>query len=95
MFSVTAGSAIKRTRVASWILLAMTASAGPWRTRAGSIGAFGWSGAASSYYTIDPKQHLIAILLMQHLPREQTISGMPALPKISAKFYDLMYQSLR
>ncbi len=65
------------------------------RDRAGSIGAYGWSGAASTYYTIDPRERLIAILLMQHLPREQTMSGMPDLPKITATFYDLVYQSLR
>ena len=65
------------------------------RGRAGSVGAFGWSGAASTYYTIDPSRRLIAILLMQHLPRDPP-SGQADrnLPKRSATFYDLVYQSL-
>lgn len=60
------------------------------RDRRGSIGSFGWSGAASTYYTIDPQRHLIALLLMQHLPSE----GMKNLPKISARFYDLVHEAL-
>ena len=61
------------------------------RGRLSSIGAFGWSGAASTYFTIDPAEQLIAILLMQHLPRDDV----PDLPKLSAKFYNLVYQALR
>jgi CubicO group peptidase (beta-lactamase class C family) len=34
----------------------------------GSVGAFGWSGAASTTVQIDPKERLVAILLMQHMP---------------------------
>jgi CubicO group peptidase (beta-lactamase class C family) len=60
------------------------------RGRPGSLGQFGWSGAASTYFTIDPKEDLIAILLMQHLPRD----GRPDLPRISSRFYDLVYQAL-
>ena len=60
------------------------------RGRLGSPGQFGWSGAASTYYTIDPQEQLIAILLMQHLPRED----MHDLPRISANFYNLVYQAL-
>ncbi len=60
------------------------------RDRRGSIGSFGWSGAASTYYTIDPQRHLIALLLMQHLPSED----MKNLPKISARFYDLVHEAL-
>jgi CubicO group peptidase (beta-lactamase class C family) len=56
----------------------------------GSVGQFGWSGAASTYYTIDPKQQLVAILLLQHLP--QDLPGDP--PKISTTFYNLVYRSL-
>jgi CubicO group peptidase (beta-lactamase class C family) len=37
------------------------------RGRPGSLGQFGWFGAASTYYVIDPKERLIALLLMQHL----------------------------
>jgi CubicO group peptidase (beta-lactamase class C family) len=60
------------------------------RGRLGSVGQFGWSGAAATYYTIDRKEGLIAMLLMQHLPQ-----GLPEdPPKISATFYNLVYQSL-
>lgn len=60
------------------------------RGRPGSVGQFGWAGAASTYYTIDRQEQLIAILMMQHLPQ-----GLPRdPPKISFKFYNLVYQSL-
>ena len=39
------------------------------RGRLCSVGQFGWTGAATTWYTIDPREHLVAILLMQHLPR--------------------------
>lgn len=61
------------------------------RNRLGSIGAFGWSGAASTYFTIDPKEEMIAILLMQHLPRDDGAD----LPKLATPFYNLVYQALR
>lgn len=60
------------------------------RGRPGSVGQFGWSGAGSTYYTIDPEEKLIAMLLMQHL--SQDLPKDP--PKISVKFYNLVYQSL-
>jgi CubicO group peptidase (beta-lactamase class C family) len=60
------------------------------RDRLGSIGAFGWSGAGSTYYTIDRKENLIAMLLMQHLPQ-----GLPKdPPKLSASFFTTVYQAL-
>ncbi|MBM2854855.1 MAG: beta-lactamase [Steroidobacteraceae bacterium] len=60
------------------------------RGRPGSMGQFGWSGAASTYYSIDPREGLIAMLLIQHLPQ-----GLPRdPPKISATFYNLVYQAL-
>jgi CubicO group peptidase (beta-lactamase class C family) len=61
------------------------------RGQLGSPGQFGWSGAASTYYTIDPHEHLLAILMLQHLPRED---GGRDLPRISRNFYDLVYQAL-
>jgi len=60
------------------------------RGRLGSPGSFGWSGAASTYYSIDPKEQMVAILLLQHLPAEQG----PDLPKTSTRFYNLVYQAL-
>lgn len=53
-------------------------------------GQFGWSGAASTYYTVDRSDRLIAILMMQHLPQ-----GLPRDPqKISGKFYNRVHQAL-
>lgn len=60
------------------------------RRRAGSVGAFGWSGAASTTFMLDREKRLIAILLMQHLPNGQAND----LPRIAVKFYDLVYQTL-
>ena len=60
------------------------------RGRLGSVGQFGWSGAGSTYFTIDRSENLIAILLMQHLP--QGLAKDP--PKISGKFYNFVYQAL-
>ena len=58
--------------------------------RLGSVGAFGWLGAASTYYSIDRQEQLIAILLLQHLPRD----GPGDLPKLQTRFYNLVYQAL-
>ncbi|HTU99725.1 MAG TPA: serine hydrolase domain-containing protein [Luteitalea sp.] len=38
---------------------------------AGSIGEFGWSGAATTYVSIDPQEQLVSILLTQHFPGNQ------------------------
>jgi len=61
------------------------------RGQPGSPGQFGWSGAASTSYTIDPKEKLVAILMLQHLPRED---GGKDLPRIARNFYGLVYQAL-
>jgi CubicO group peptidase (beta-lactamase class C family) len=61
------------------------------RGELGSDGQYGWSGAASTYYTIDPKEHLVAVLMLQHLPRDD---GSRDLPHLSRNFYDLVYQTL-
>jgi CubicO group peptidase (beta-lactamase class C family) len=60
------------------------------RGRLGSVGAFGWSGAASTYFTIDRQERLIAILLLQHLPDGQAHD----LPRLATPFYNLVYQAL-
>ena len=62
------------------------------RGQLGSPGQFGWTGAASTYYSIDPHEHLLAILMLQHLPRDD---GGRDLPRISRNFYDLVYQALQ
>ena len=58
--------------------------------RLGSVGQFGWSGAASTYFSIDPQERTISILLLQHLPNDATND----LPRISTQFYNLVHQAL-
>jgi CubicO group peptidase (beta-lactamase class C family) len=38
---------------------------------AGSVGAFGWDGAATTNVQMDPKERTVAILLFQHIPFNQ------------------------
>lgn len=60
------------------------------RGQLGSVGQFGWSGAAATWFMIDPREQLVAILLMQHLPR-----GLPHdPPRLGRPFNDLVYQAL-
>jgi CubicO group peptidase (beta-lactamase class C family) len=40
-------------------------------TLLGSEGAFGWDGAATTHVTIDPKERLVALILLQHVPFNQ------------------------
>ncbi|MDQ6618247.1 MAG: beta-lactamase family protein [Pseudomonadota bacterium] len=62
----------------------------PGRERPGSVGAFGWSGAAGTYYMADGRERMCSILLTQHLAQ-----GLPHdPPKLSSTFYNLVYQSL-
>lgn len=61
------------------------------RGRLSSAGAYGWSGSASTYFTVDPRERMIAMLLMQHLPRDGTPGE---LPKHGVAFYNLVYQAL-
>lgn len=58
--------------------------------RLGPAGQFGWSGAASTYFSIDPQQRMISILLLQHLPNDAAND----LPRISTRFYNLAHQAL-
>jgi CubicO group peptidase (beta-lactamase class C family) len=60
------------------------------RGRLGSEGAFGWPGAATTYFTVDPRERLVAILLMQHVPRG--LAADP--PRPTAAFHNLVYQAL-
>lgn len=61
------------------------------RGRLGSAGQFGWSGASSTYYTIDPAEDLVAILMLQYLPA----GGAHDLPKLQHRYYNLVYQALQ
>lgn len=58
------------------------------RGRLGAAGQVGWSGAASTYFTIDPSRGIVAILLAQHLPRD--VAGDP--PRLATPFYNLVQQ---
>ena len=60
------------------------------RGQLGSVGQFGWSGAAATWFTVDPKEQLIAILMMQHLPRGLLRDP----PRLGKPFNDLVYQAL-
>ena len=59
------------------------------RGQPGSVGQYGWSGAAATWYTIDPTEGLVAILMMQHLPR-----GPRDPPRLGRPFNNLVYQAL-
>ena len=37
----------------------------------GSVGQYGWNGAATTYFSADPKERTIAILLVQHMPFDE------------------------
>lgn len=62
------------------------------RDRPGARGQFGWSGAASTTYAIDPQQRLIAIALLQHLPHGEARRD---LPRIGNDFYRQVYRALK
>jgi CubicO group peptidase (beta-lactamase class C family) len=34
------------------------------------VGQFGWAGAASTWFRIDPREKLAAAVFMQHLPMD-------------------------
>ena len=53
---------------------------------AGSVGAFGWSGAASTHFWVDPKEELIGLIL----PQFQPILYYP----FAAQFNALAYQAI-
>jgi CubicO group peptidase (beta-lactamase class C family) len=52
----------------------------------GSVGNYGWSGAANTHFWIDPKEELIAILMLQFMP----IDTYPVI----ADFHTLAYQAM-
>jgi len=37
----------------------------------GSVGQFGWTGAASTYVSIDPQEQMVTLLFAQHMPHNQ------------------------
>lgn len=51
----------------------------------GSKGTFGWPGAASTWVDIDPKDDLVALLMVQYLPRDLAFDS---------EFHTLVYQAI-
>jgi CubicO group peptidase (beta-lactamase class C family) len=49
----------------------------------GSPGQYGWSGAATTYFNIDPKENTVALLFMQHFPFNED----DVFARVSAIFY--------
>ena len=39
----------------------------------GSVGDFGWDGAASTFFRIDPKKNLVLLLMTQRMPADLEI----------------------
>jgi len=37
----------------------------------GSLGEFGWSGAATTHARLDPKERLVTLVFAQHFPHDQ------------------------
>lgn len=60
------------------------------RGRLGSVGQFGWTGARSTWFTVDRQERLVAVLMLQHLP--QPVVGDPARPAVRVS--NLLYQAL-
>jgi len=52
---------------------------------AGSVGEFGWDGAHSTYFWVDPNEALYGLLMMQHNPNY---------PTLHQRFKQLTYQAL-
>lgn len=52
------------------------------RVGGGGRGAYGWSGAASTSFQIDPESGVVVIVLMQHLPRGDLPAGIADLPRL-------------
>lgn len=53
---------------------------------AGSVGEFGWGGAFSTYFWIDPKEALYGVLMTQYLPNNSY--------PVNPRFKQLTYQAL-
>ena len=56
--------------------------------RAGAPGQVGWTGAASTYFVVDPATQTIGLLLLQHLPNGRSDD----LPRVANAFYNHVQQ---
>lgn len=50
-----------------------------------SPGAFGWSGAATTHFIVDPEEELVAVLMMQKAPYDQ---------RMISEFQTMVYQAI-
>jgi CubicO group peptidase (beta-lactamase class C family) len=48
----------------------------------GSLGQFGWDGAATTHFRMDPKERTVSLLFLQHMPFDT-----PTLELFSTLFY--------
>ena len=51
-----------------------------------SVGAFGWGGAYGSNYRVDPKSHLVLVMMINQMPNASTVGN---------RFPTLVYQALQ
>lgn len=51
----------------------------------GSVGAFGWAGAATTYFTVDPQEDMTYVIMAQKMPNDTAIRN---------KVENLIYQAL-
>ena len=56
--------------------------------RSGAPGQAGWSGAASTYFVIDPARASVGLLMLQHLPGDHA----GELPRVALSFYNHLQQ---
>ncbi len=55
----------------------------------GSVGEFGWDGAFSTYFWVDPKQALYGLLMLQYSPSDYHLAQ-----EFHQRFKQLTYQAL-
>ncbi|MBN2068849.1 MAG: beta-lactamase family protein [Opitutales bacterium] len=54
--------------------------------RIGSIGSYGWDGAASTYFRVDPQEQTVELIFLQHMPYDPY--------HIFERFHTLHYQAI-
>jgi CubicO group peptidase (beta-lactamase class C family) len=57
------------------------------RARLGSAGTFGWAGGMSTEFAVDPRERMVLLLMVQHLPSATGPAG-------GTDFHNLVYQAL-
>jgi CubicO group peptidase (beta-lactamase class C family) len=52
----------------------------------GSVGNYGWGGAANTNFWVDPQEEIIGVLMLQYMPSDTY--------PVAADFRNLVYQAL-